>query len=567
MATVSALPYSRYKNLHTIAKFPLQRSITLDEVRVPMVLRLTIPLIARAERGRPGIKNVFNLSYGYTVSAAEETALDLFLKVLTYYGAYPFLPDASSSISPEALLRAVALLSGRGLYQLDSASKMQGLLLMPGKKEGGWRRLLFESFASPIEQPAGQAEEKEQDTTTAHLAVTADPDDSNDLERQILDILTCIQPRLHPSIAPLSPQELQPMARRLCGQSKTLRPSWIPTQQLYGITMLLVACRFDYIAFYGATSRNHKAALDLAARWMSSSFGLVRGNGVGREEFSTVAEHNMPFLFAGLPELMERVLSSTRRGIPVPLAVGKSCGLYHGALPQLLTFLPNDLHKRMFQPRHGYSYTPQPYPHPSEQYWPPLWTLLSDKSVHRIFLLLALPETEPPTPKPDIERSTVFEGKPLMEILPPNAMIFGGFVPATTISIPTPNSSSSTDSLPTVHLTEKKELLASSLIFQLAPLQDVFRVRNLGENPESESYLDVHDYEGHGISFGCSHEAGAHQKGGSGVRLYIDNLTSYGFFSHDTSGEGAYRPSGALGGRRGNLQIDLDVWCMEVISV
>ncbi|KAL8710678.1 MAG: hypothetical protein Q9220_004696 [cf. Caloplaca sp. 1 TL-2023] len=114
----------------------------------------------------------------------------IYRQILTYHGAYPFAPRFSGTIDSEELLRAVALLSTKGHYALGSSRKMDGQVLKRGKTEGDWRKILFESFASPIEQSESQVRETGQNTTATSAAATIASDRNNEFELRVLDVLT-----------------------------------------------------------------------------------------------------------------------------------------------------------------------------------------------------------------------------------------------------------------------------------------------------------------------------------------------------------------------------------------
>ena len=134
-------------------------------------------------------------------------------------------------------------------------------------------------------------------------------------------------------------------------------------------------------------------------------------------------------------------------------------------------------------------------------------------------------------------------------------LVFGAFVP-TTVHPEAPANTS----------TETARLLGKSLLFQLAPMQDVFPVRCNGAGWPVQAFHDVVAGENGGLSFGQPKATDTTSEGGVTLQIYGKHLEK-GIFVHNMGEKGVYTPSAALGERRGDIRLEFDVREIEIVAL
>lgn len=158
--------------------------------------------------------------------------------------------------------------------------------------------------------------------------------------------------------------------------------------------------------------------------------------------------------------------------------------------------------------------------------------------------------------EPDYSRSTT--DRPLFDdvdafLTPSNLLVFGAFI-ATSFF---PKQDATTP--------EDTRLLNQNVIFQLAPMQDVFPVCGNHEGRPWQAYCDLRLGSGGGLSFGRALDAGDDIYVG-GATLHLDETLKYGTFEYNVVAGGIYSASAALEERRGEQRIEFKVGDMEVLD-
>ncbi|KAL8863212.1 MAG: hypothetical protein Q9178_000587 [Gyalolechia marmorata] len=444
--------------------------------------------------------------YGGPVDTLEPI-VEILIKIWNHHAAYPFLPHSSAGLDSNGLLRAVTLLSGKAYKSVGGGRKMDGQVLTRKKIDSDSRKMLFRSLAVPVPD---------------HTATDIENQES---KQEILDILTCIQQQLTASTAPLPRQQLELTANRLCEQEVPLPSLVIRLEDMRNLLGFLSASRFGFLS----TGEMHELAKSKSTYYMLNSFLLGRNDGVRWEAFNKVIEHIMPGLAIGLQGLIATTYSPKPRILfPSPARSGPN-RLYSIALPQLLTFLPKYVYPKLYNSQTILEHSVFS-PDPSEKALQGLLDRLREQPRPLIFLVSAA-----------IGKET---------------LVFGAFVP-TTVYL----------DAPAITSTESARLLGKSLLFQLAPMQDVFPVRGTGAGLPLQAFHHVEVGETSGLSFGQPNEAAdATSEGGVTLQIHGKHLER-GIFVHSMSKKGVYTPSAALGERRGDVRLEFDVREIEIVAL
>ncbi|KAL8911566.1 MAG: hypothetical protein Q9171_003280 [Xanthocarpia ochracea] len=433
-----------------------------------------------------------------------EPIVEILIKIWNHHAAYPFLPKSSAGLDSNGFLRAVTLLSGKAYKSVGSGSKMDGQVLTRKKNDSDSRRMLFRSLAVPVPDH------------------TARDIENQESKQEILDILTCIQPRLTASTAQLPRQQLEPTANRLCEQEVLLPSLVIRLEDMRNLLGFLSASRFGFLSM----AEVHELAK--STHYTLNSFLLGRNDGVRWDAFDKVIEHIMPRLALGLQGLIAATYAPKSHILfPSPATSGPN-RLYSIALPQLLTFLPKYVYPKLYNSQTILEHSVFS-PHPSEKPLQGLLDRLHEQPGPLIFLVSA--------------------------VIGEETSVFGAFVP-TTVHL----------DAPAIMSTESARLLGNSLLFQLAPMQDVFPVRCNGAGLPLQAFHDVKTGENGGLSFGQPKAADATSEGGVTLQIRGKHLEK-GIFVHSMSKKGVYTPSAALGERRGDINLEFDVREIEVVAL
>ncbi|KAL8926322.1 MAG: hypothetical protein Q9172_001831 [Xanthocarpia lactea] len=445
--------------------------------------------------------------YGDRVDTLEPI-VEILNKIWNHHAAYPFLPESSAGLDSNGLLRAVTLLSGKAYKSVGSRRKMDGQVLTRKKNDSDSRRMLFRSLAVPVSD---------------HTATDVETQESKE---EILDILACIQPLLTASTAPLPRQQLELTANRLCEQEVPLPSLVIRLEDMRNLLEFLLASRF------GSLSTGEMHELAKSTHYMLNSFLLGRNDGVRWEAFDKVIEHIMvpkPRLAIGLQGLITTTYTPKPRLLFPSPATSGSNRLYNIALPQLLTFLPKYVYPKLYNSQTILEHSVFS-PHPTEKAFQGLIDRLREQPRPLIFLVSS--------------------------VIGEETLVFGAFVPTTVHPDAVTNTS-----------TETARLLGKSLLFQLAPMQDVFTVRCNGAGSPLQAFHDVEAGEnGGGLSFGQPKAADATSEGGVTLQIHGKHLEK-GIFVHSMSEKGVYTPSSALGERRGDIRLEFDVREIEIVAL
>ncbi|KAL8782368.1 MAG: hypothetical protein Q9213_005446 [Squamulea squamosa] len=449
------------------------------------------------------VTKLLEIYHGNPVRNLKQSA-EIMVKIWKYHAAYPFLPEATSNLDADGVLRAATFIIGEAYRFVGSGSKMNGQVLTRKKSEIDSRRMLFCSLAVAAPEHT-------------------DPDAGKEESKQeILDVLACIQPRLSAKMAPLSQQQLEPTASRLCEKQISLPSLVISLQDMRNLLEILIVGRVCiYLSFdmYG---------LEKTVQNILNSFLLGNNDVVRWETFNKVIEHLMPWIATGLQNLTSTTYAyQPSMDLPSP-ATSSSCRLYRMALPQLLTFLPKFVHKELNKPgmiyEHSISST-----RPSRNVLQDLLDSLRENIRPLIVLVSFLVEEE--------------------------EFVFGAFVPTTVHATKTVNEHADT-----------ARLLDKSLLFQLAPLQDVFPVRCKGTGLPPQSFHNFESAENGGLSFGRGRATDATMEGGVTLQIDGERLQKVTFV-HALGSKGVYCPSTALGESRGNIRLECNVREIEVVAL
>ena len=202
-------------------------------------------------------------------------------KIFVYHAAYPF-PSTSANLSPDALIRAITLLSGKDRYIFSDSSSMRGReILTRGKTERDRRKLLFRSLAVPFEKPDAQ----DRDSYEIDSRVEA-------LD-EVLDVLSVIQPQVSACIAPLARSTLYPTATRLVDTRPRLISLGIRRDDLYNLLLFLLSCQLAGTPNEIFEADDCMARCARVAGWMTQSFVPNGENVVKWDRFDAVIEHTM----------------------------------------------------------------------------------------------------------------------------------------------------------------------------------------------------------------------------------------------------------------------------------
>ncbi|KAI4268768.1 MAG: hypothetical protein LQ337_007660 [Flavoplaca oasis] len=432
----------------------------------------------------------------------SQRVVPIMSKIWEYHSAYPFLPGVSPELDFGGFLRAVTLLTRKAYKFWGSGSKRNGQVLTRKKNPTDMRKLLFRSVAVLAPE---------------HTVLDNEAEESR---QQILDILACLQPWSNGSTAPLPRQQLEPTADRLCEQQTSLLSLAVPRQDMSDLMELLVACRNDNLPLL----EPYKIAK--AIQHMLNSFSFDDHGGVRWEVFNAVVEHIMPLLDTSIEHLMVKTYAP-QRGMLLPSAfILREHPLYSYALPQFLTFLPKYVHQKLCTSSTS--------------------ILSTHSSESGLVDLLDKLRAKPPS------RPVVFL---IRSWIGGEDLVFGAFLPITLLLDEAAAVSADTS-----------RLLGRSLLFQLAPMQDVFSVRCKAAGTPWQSFHNVMPGETGGFSFGLSRADDTMPKEGVTLQIYGKHREK-GIFAHSLDGKGVYSPSVALGHKRGNVRLEFEVQEIEVVAL
>ncbi|KAI4289387.1 MAG: hypothetical protein L6R35_001338 [Caloplaca aegaea] len=479
------------------------------------------------------------------ISSNLEVEGALLCTIFAYHAAYPFESDYPAKLDFDAVLRALALLSAKGMR----GGLRQGReIVIRRRSESNRRRALFRSLAVPVYGMDTQMQTEDQDATAGKFGTLAIEDDN---EEDLLDVLASVQPRASACAAGLTRQPLRPAAQRLSERRHDIESLCIPVEKMCSLLKLLVICRFYGSPATGSARIDFSSGIDQAVQRMLPSFMFNSRGGVPWKTFDSVFGYIMPFLLTGLANLQHSLIAEQAGILRWPSSKPQSSRIFHEVFFQLLTFLPKHTHQKLCQIQDVYSIEPVSSS-PAE-----LASLVD--SVHQrhgplIVLISGVFRSQ----------ENAVEGKPpaytASEAIEKTLLIFGLFLPAP----------SSPEVLGNRGSEDITRLFKPNQLFQLAPLQDLFPNRSTSEKLPWQSFRDAYVTEDGALCFGkpgVVTQKTDRSSGDCGVSLRLDEKLQIGTFVHGVGGKGMYGSSAALGVERGDVKIEFEVQSIELVSL
>ncbi|KAL8644920.1 MAG: hypothetical protein Q9210_007003 [Variospora velana] len=479
------------------------------------------------------------------VSSNLEAEGALLYTIFAYHAAYPFESDYPAKLDFDAVLRALALLSAKGMR----GGLWQGQeIVIRQRSDSDRRRALFRSLAVPVYGMDTQMQTEDQDATAGKFGTLAI---ENDNEEDLLDVLATVQPRASACVAGLTRQPLRPAAQRLSERRQDIESMCIPVEKMCSLLKLLVTCRFYGSPATGSDRIDLSSGIDLGVQRMLQSFMFNGRDGVPWKTFDSVIGYIMPFLLTGLTNLQHSLIAEQAGILQWPSNKPQSSQIFHEVFFQLLTFLPKHTHQKVCRIQDVYSLAPASSS-PAE-----LASLVD--SVHQrhgplVILISGVSRSQ----------ENPVEGDPPVytasEAIEETLLIFGLFLPAP----------SSPEVLGTSGPEETTRLVKPSQLFQLAPLQDLFPNRSTSEKLPWQSFRDAYVTEDGALCFGkpgVGTQKTDRSGGDHGVSLRLDEKLQIGIFVQSVGGKGMYGPSVALGAERGDEKIEFEVQTIELVSL
>lgn len=221
------------------------------------------------------------------ISSNLEVEGALLYTIFAYHAAYPFESDYPAKLDFDAVLRALALLSAKGMR---GGLCQSGEIVIRRRSDSNRRRALFRSLAVPIYAMDTQMQTEDQDATAGKFGTLAIEDDN---EEDLLDVLASVQPRASACAAGLTRQPLRPAAQRLSERRHDIELLCIPVEKMFSLLKLLVICRFYVSPATGSDRIDFSSGIDQAVQRMLPSFMFSGRGGVPWKTFDSVIGYIM----------------------------------------------------------------------------------------------------------------------------------------------------------------------------------------------------------------------------------------------------------------------------------
>lgn len=491
-------------------------------------------------------------------------------QLVTNLAAFPFMNQAPSILTMEAMLRVITILTERYKQVLTRGHKDRQRLLF--RSLAVFDRRAGEAFDDmKLEKTPSGADEEALVESVKGFSIDQpanddlDEDDDDELAMAALDSLDAIQ-----AIS--------------FGERQQVQHSFIPSDNfLHLVELLLLIAPLNAQERLGSfwdllAENSHVDTIRQIANAILASFGVEKHPGVLYKPFKTVIPNSVPYLFNALNPLFEHFLfqkdfdlskrkrelteneaptsptsSPAQKATPqvpstTPLLEKPGEILSRFTLTQLSFFIPPEtlfgrLHPLFAGSTHGFS---------MGSFETQVFTWQAPT------LLLVSGSILPSEPTDSRERT-------LADSLPPrrlassaeagNRVTYGAYVP-----------------VPWKQTHRACFGNESTLLFQLHPVHDVFRASTLSKNYVSyvkPASSDVHP----GINFGTSLPAKSTHSSETvplgPISLFLDDALEFGVFTHTAAGGGSFHPSVSPARSRGSgkgdwqdrFQIEsLEVW-------